>query len=423
LLIGEEAAKRTGAIMELGWVDFSEEDRRRVLNVLEYFENEGAVDELGIGVIRDRLSDYFFPGTSTLHTKAKYFFVVPYILKELEGDSERDYKVLRKKMDRLERSCAEKMIDYVNQHGGDPRGIIGNRSLPKSWVARTPAVVYWAALQRYGFIRNIPGRVSIGITECLKMLANTSASDTDSLGITDEESEKGAGDDRQYRTSLLNIPLDAYRTWLSDQGNIVLSANEAVFLEEKIIERCPGTMLSFILESSKRQVFLQDMGAGFTEFSSSGSFHELPETIREAYGAARAFSEFIYGLRIRYNIRLQEKQDYLDKWRDYETESLPIALELDIDRLWRILKVRNNGRDNRTKQFLKNAYGFLTRRDINSLDKLIVEREKSLKGQARVKIDHPDRFKDLWYGGERLEYRFAITRSLIDEIVSAEVNA
>ena len=39
-----------------------------------------ALDELGIGLIRDGFSDLFFPGTSTIQTRAKYFFIVPYAL-------------------------------------------------------------------------------------------------------------------------------------------------------------------------------------------------------------------------------------------------------------------------------------------------------------------------------------------------------
>ena len=97
--------------MELGWVDFSEAAKKRVLRVLEYFEKEGAVDELGVGVVRDSFANYFFPGTSTLHTKAKYFFIIPYILKELESVPEQDVKELRKKLDRLEKENAQQMLD------------------------------------------------------------------------------------------------------------------------------------------------------------------------------------------------------------------------------------------------------------------------------------------------------------------------
>lgn len=68
--------------MEIGWIDFSKEDREKVLDVINLLQEQGAVDELGIGQIRDAFANRFFPGTSTVQTRAKYFFLVPYILRE-----------------------------------------------------------------------------------------------------------------------------------------------------------------------------------------------------------------------------------------------------------------------------------------------------------------------------------------------------
>ena len=64
--------------MQLGWIDFSKNERDKVLGVLDTLTEQGTLDELGISPIRDGFSDLFFPGTSTLHTHAKYFLLVPY---------------------------------------------------------------------------------------------------------------------------------------------------------------------------------------------------------------------------------------------------------------------------------------------------------------------------------------------------------
>lgn len=63
--------------MQLGWIDFSKEDRQKAFDVINLLSEQGAVDELGIGVIRDAFANYFFPGTSTIQTRAKYFLIVP----------------------------------------------------------------------------------------------------------------------------------------------------------------------------------------------------------------------------------------------------------------------------------------------------------------------------------------------------------
>lgn len=57
--------------MQLGWIDFSKEDRQKAFDVINLLSEQGAVDELGIGVIRDAFANYFFPGTSTIQTRAK----------------------------------------------------------------------------------------------------------------------------------------------------------------------------------------------------------------------------------------------------------------------------------------------------------------------------------------------------------------
>ena len=58
--------------MQLGWVDFSKEDRQKALDVINLLSEHGAVDELGIGIVRDAFANCFFPGTCT--DKSKIFF-------------------------------------------------------------------------------------------------------------------------------------------------------------------------------------------------------------------------------------------------------------------------------------------------------------------------------------------------------------
>ena len=70
--------------MEIGWIDFSRNERSKVLNVLASLGERGTLDELGISPIRDGFAELFFPGTSTLQTKAKYFLIIPYACRTVE---------------------------------------------------------------------------------------------------------------------------------------------------------------------------------------------------------------------------------------------------------------------------------------------------------------------------------------------------
>ncbi len=55
------------------WLDYSEHERRQMLDVIHLFDEKTTRDELGIGVVRDAFADMFFPGTSTIQTRARYF--------------------------------------------------------------------------------------------------------------------------------------------------------------------------------------------------------------------------------------------------------------------------------------------------------------------------------------------------------------
>lgn len=68
----------------LSWLDFSEHERRRALDVIDLFRERDTRDELGIGTVRDALADLLFPGTSTIQTRARYFLFVPWIYRRLE---------------------------------------------------------------------------------------------------------------------------------------------------------------------------------------------------------------------------------------------------------------------------------------------------------------------------------------------------
>ena len=46
--------------MQLGWIDFSKEDRQKALDVINLLSEQGAVDELGIGIIRDAFATISF---------------------------------------------------------------------------------------------------------------------------------------------------------------------------------------------------------------------------------------------------------------------------------------------------------------------------------------------------------------------------
>ena len=112
--------------MQLGWIDFSQEDRKKVLDVINLLQEPGAVDEIGIGLIRDAFANLFFPGTSTVQTIAKYFLIVPYILKEAtEGRYGNDLGHILRRIDQEEKVCGIRLMHMGKDQG---RSVVGQVS-------------------------------------------------------------------------------------------------------------------------------------------------------------------------------------------------------------------------------------------------------------------------------------------------------
>ena len=125
-----------------GWVDFAEEDRERMLRVVVLFREQGTQDELGIGTIRDAFADCFFPGTSTIQTRARYFLFVPWIYRYLESNGVKSAEVA------VKARRAEVKLIYALLAAGEMRGVIGQDA--KDDLKRLPSSVYWFGLGSWG---------------------------------------------------------------------------------------------------------------------------------------------------------------------------------------------------------------------------------------------------------------------------------
>jgi hypothetical protein len=131
-----------------GWVDFAENDRQRMLDVIHLFREQDTRDELGIGTIRDAFAEYFFPGTSTIQTRARYMLFIPWIYRLLEKRGVPSTTVAQKARQ------AEIKLIYALLESDDTEGIIGKEA--KKSLQRLPSSVYWTGLWSWG-IRLFPG--------------------------------------------------------------------------------------------------------------------------------------------------------------------------------------------------------------------------------------------------------------------------
>ena len=177
--------------MKLGWIDFLPEDRKRAIEALNAL-NERTEDELGTGVIRDAFANKFFPGTSTLHKRAKYFILVPCAIRmilERFSQAKKPQRALEE-LRKVELDCARQMRD--NCPNPELAGIIGLQELDKAgWIVRLPSEIYWAGLRTFG-ITSIPTSIKTWIERVEQKLVRDVANGSkpsrreDEDGVTDD---------------------------------------------------------------------------------------------------------------------------------------------------------------------------------------------------------------------------------------------
>ena len=218
--------------MELGWIDFSKSERSKVLSVLDLLSESGTLDELGIAAIRDGFSNSFFPGTSTIQTRAKYFFAVPYALKQLEKSNETNPNKVLKTLDTIERTCGEILFSQNRNESG----LIGKNSLQNgNWVKRTPASIYWAGLRRYGIFTG--GSLSLSEYVRVSCALKSQKATLKKLGNRNDNAEENECDDKNagdlFGMQFWKMPL--YRDNWIEGFSMKLSSEEAAFLKEQII--------------------------------------------------------------------------------------------------------------------------------------------------------------------------------------------
>lgn len=396
--------------MQLGWIDFSKTERNKILSVLDLLSQDGTLDELGIAPVRDGFSNLFFPGTSTIQTRAKYFFLVPYALKELELSEETNPNKVLRELNEVERECGEILLEQNRNENG----IIGKRSLQNGkWVKRTPADIYWAGLRKYGIFTG--GNISL--TEYVRAacaLKKQKATLT-KLGNRNDTAEENETDDKNagnlYKMQFWKIPL--YNDYWYDEVSMQLTKAEGNFLKEQIIMTCPDTILSFILANNMTEVL--DLEA-FADLSAI--IDKFPKKMQDDYYLALSFSDFMLVARTLYNIMISDEQNKeANEVFELLKEEMADRANIDIDTITNKLYIFKTD----LKNFLKQLQTCMLNSDIDGMKKAIKAREVMLKGANRAKTAHPGEFNnDEWYGGKDLDYRFYNAKIIIRDIFESE---
>ena len=396
--------------MQLGWIDFSKTERNKILSVLDLLSEPGTLDELGIAPIRDGFSNLFFPGTSTIQTRAKYFFLVPYALKELELSSETNPNKILRSLNEIEKMCGMTLWEQNEKEDG----IIGKRSLQHGkWVKRTPADIYWAGLRKYGIFTG--GNISLGEYVRASCTIKKQKTNLTKLGNRNDSSEENECDDKNagniFKMQFWKMPL--YDKLWRDDIQMQLTKEEGEFLREQIIFSCPDSMLACILKNNITEVLYLEK---FSQLETI--IHIFPEDIQEKYNLALSFSNFIYVAQTLYNIMVSDGQNNEANEAFEELKEVMAELaDIDVDLIFARLYIYKTD----LKNFIKKLQECMFNNDVEEMKKVIKAREIMLKGQSRAKTAHPGEFNpNDWIGGGELDYRFNNAKTIIRDIFESE---
>ena len=405
--------------MQLGWVDFSKADREKVLDVMNLLQEQGAVDEIGIGLIRDAFANYFFPGTSTVQTRAKYFLIVPYILQEaVSGKYGNQVNTILQKIDYEEKNCGLLLYQKCIDKGINPVGvgIIGARVLPKSWVARKPSNIYWNGIRTYHLFEQenmtIPDMVRLSVI----MRAQGKP---EKLGNRRDNAEEGEKDDKDAGRSesvrFFDLPEMEAADWRNNL-EIGLTRSEAAFLRSKIERSVPDKLLAYILKNNIDLTKYDRFEALYADLQ-----NDIPEEMASIMKLACDFNRLVYAARVRYNMILSRGQnrDAVSEWQEIE-HHMDWYTIVDLEAVLNFL-----GRpDFHLRRFLINLQASFQAHDLDKADDIIVSREIELKTRARAKLCHAEDFNpDNWVGGRYLDYRFGDAKQIVADIYEGEGTA
>ena len=382
--------------VQIGWVDYSKDERNKILNILRLLGAQGALDELGIGTVRDGFSNLLFPGISTLQTRAKYFVLLPYLF----GDALKQ-KFIRPGDVRvwLEKQEVALVDTLLRNSLSGAEGIIGSRTYRQGrTVKMKPSAIYWSGLRTMGIFRYPELSLDDACRETyLQSIKRREIS-------LKTEGEEGAKDDADalHDGHVLFSPIAPPNGYMKE-AKIELTQEEAEYLFTHITSNksTKGSLLGYMLAHHL-------MYPSFQEIEHSS----LPAPLSNQVRLAQDFSRFIYGAHLLYNVIFSQGTSFVEDFAEWRRDEFN---PIDISAIAGATHCPPH-----TKTFLQNwqllMMDYQQGRDQKAAKQLIIDREKFVKGD-RAKLNKPDRYRyERPVYDQRLSYRYGTVKRIMLDI-------
>ena len=394
----------------IGWLDQSEEQQRKMREVIDLFSDADSRDELGIAVIRDAFSDLLFPGLSTIQTRARYFFFVPWSFLDLEKE-----RVPSVRIEQRSRDMQARLVGALRS-GGESTGVIGIEAGDK--LKRLPHTVYWNGLIKFGMF--------VGPKDWGNYVSNLDRFLRRTQTRRGGESVEAQGDaPHNWHRSLPAAPADYLKA-----VNLHLTVDEAEYLRERMVRTDPHSLLAHLLQ----------VGVGdSTTFPWDASVTAMSPVLRERVAYARFFSEMIWGAALLYNLMLAEEatrrglqsgsearvgrfREQLDTWSSILTVRADELQAIDRGQFWKLVQSTAPAGE-RSRVFVDQwlDLAMATSGDVADYPaarELIADREYKLK-RGTARLTNP-RQLEMWGGSSgvgRLEFRWPTGRSMVRDVM------
>lgn len=148
------------------WMQFDAKQAERAKELVQALSEPSTLDSIGVGPVRDGFASIFFPGTSTLHTRAIYALAIPWALQRVAARKPRSTQQFDTWLRRAELDTIEALVKGNTK---DENGIVGRTA--GSRTKRLPAELYWNGLGIWG-IRNQPIGRGLSRSEVRSMILN-----------------------------------------------------------------------------------------------------------------------------------------------------------------------------------------------------------------------------------------------------------
>ncbi len=376
--------------MQIGFINFSQEELARKNKVLQMVRDQTAIDELGLGRIRDAFANMMFPGMSTLQRRAKYVAVMPFLFYQATKKRYDSVRDVRAQIVKWEIRLTEMLVNGAGDDESKMKGITGRTMLnaalrdPNKFVKYDPTYIYVTGLRTFGMVKSdsdiyrlIYDRSKQFIQEKPKYKAS-------------EEGEMSDSEDLNGLQQFFSVSGEYYDFDHGQELVLDLSRKEAEYIKNHIITsfRSCNSMLAYILRNNVDILPEYDALASI--------WHNMPEDFNEfmfQYRMGRRFSHLAFVLQLRFNHIMALYNEQEDEAEEIQqviesiiAQHLSDFTSLAINEMLHFIQKRVT--ESTVITFCQKAIKTIEQKKWNELDELIIAREKVVK-PGRNKLRNP----------------------------------